>query len=88
MGSMTSSVSPKGQITIPAGIRRLLGVRPKDRVAFRVEDGRVEIVAERSLLDSLCGFFPALRQPLSDEEMVQIAVEEHAAHVAEEGRQR
>jgi len=38
-----SSVSPKGQITIPAAIRHLLGVGPKDRVAFRVENGEVVI---------------------------------------------
>ncbi len=41
-----SSVSPKGQITIPAAIRHLLGVGPKDRVAFRVENGEVINVVE------------------------------------------
>ena len=34
---MESSVSPKGQVTIPVEIRRLLGVKPKDKVVFRVE---------------------------------------------------
>ena len=34
MKEMLSSVSPKGQITIPVAIRRLLGVKPKDTVAF------------------------------------------------------
>ena len=88
MKESLSSVSPKGQVTIPATIRRMLGVRAKDKVAFRVIDGRVEIMAVRSPLDALYRSIPALKRPLSDEEMVRIAAEDHAQHVAEEDRGR
>ena len=88
MREALSSVSPKGQVTIPASIRRMLGVRAKDKVSFRVIDDRVEIVAVRSPIDALYRSIPALKRPLSDQEMVRIAAEDHARHVADEGLDR
>ncbi len=86
MREMLSSVSPKGQITIPAEIRRLLGVKPRDKVAFRVEDGRVQITrARRSSLEAIYRSVPALDRTLSEREMTEIATEEHARDVAREG---
>ncbi len=37
-------------------------------------------------LDAIYRSVPPLRKPLSDKEMAAIAREEHAAHVAQEGR--
>jgi antitoxin PrlF len=82
----TSSVSPKGQVTIPAEIRQLLGVRPRDRVAFEVTDGQVLIRPARRSLDSLYRSVPALERPVSDKEMTQLVQEEHVLEVAEEGK--
>jgi len=82
----TSSVSPKGQVTIPAEIRRFLGVRPRDKVAFEVTDGQVLIRPARGNLESLYRSVPALDRPVSDKEMTQLAQEEHARAVAEEGQ--
>jgi antitoxin PrlF len=82
----TSSVSPKGQITIPAEIRQLLGVRPRDRVAFEVTDGQVLIRPARRSLDSIYRSVPALERPLSDKEMTELAQDEHAREAAEEGK--
>jgi len=48
-----SSVTSKGQVTIPASIRKALGLKPRDKVAFRLEDRSVRIVpAKSSVLDS------------------------------------
>ncbi len=70
-----SSVSPKGQITLPIDGRNLSGIRPKDTVTIRVyPDGSMEIVpAKRSLADFYRSV-PALKIPLTDgqiREMVQ-----------------
>jgi AbrB family looped-hinge helix DNA binding protein len=81
-----SSVSPKGQVTIPAEIRHMLGVGPRDKVAFRVENGQVLIRPARSTLDAAYRSIPALARPLSDKEMTEIVHEEHAQEAAEEGR--
>jgi AbrB family looped-hinge helix DNA binding protein len=82
----TSSVSPKGQVTIPAEIRQLLGVRPRDRVAFEVTDGQVFIRPARRSLESLYRSVPALDRQVSDKEMTRLAQEEHAKEVAKEGQ--
>jgi AbrB family looped-hinge helix DNA binding protein len=81
---MRSSVSPKGQVTIPIELRRLLGLNPKDKVAFSVENGKVQI--SRALtLDDLYMSMPALQTPMTDREMTDRMWEAHIRHVAQEG---
>lgn len=47
------SLTSKGQVTIPVSIRKALGLKPRDRVAFRMENGTVRIQPARaSVLDS------------------------------------
>ena len=54
---VASHVTSKGQITIPAAVRRALGLEPGDRVVFRVERGRA-ILAKRDDLLDLAGSVP------------------------------
>lgn len=85
MGDMTSSMSQKGQVTIPAEVRERLGLKPKDRVRFRVDGDTVSIEPYRSNLDHWRGTLPPLDPPRSWDEIREIAREEHAEHVAREG---
>ena len=39
----SSSVTSKGQVTIPKEVRRELGIRRGSRVAFRVSKGKAEL---------------------------------------------
>ena len=82
---LESSVSPKGQVTIPAEIRRLLGVRPKDRVRFEVEDGRVRLRPVPSALDELYRSLPGLKTSRTWEEIEEIAHDDRAERLAREG---
>lgn len=51
---LTFPITQKGQVTMPAEIRRHLGVGPKDRIEYVVgDDGRVEVKAARSRIDQL-----------------------------------
>ena len=44
---MPTSVTSKGQVTIPKAVRDYLGIAPGSRVSFeRTPDGRVELVPE------------------------------------------
>ena len=55
---MLSTVTSKGQVTIPKPIRDLLGIRPHDKVDFVVRDGAVLLRPVRTFRD-LRGRVPA-----------------------------
>ncbi len=80
-----SSVSPKGQITLPVEVRRLLSIKPKDQVCIQVEGDEVKIVSLKSRLDASFMAVPALKKPVSLKEMEELAHEEHAREAAKEG---
>ncbi len=85
MKEYVSSVSPKGQVTIPVEIREMLGVKPKDKVIFEVDDAGVKIRPLASRLAASYQAIPALTQTRTMEEITEIAREEHAEEVARKG---
>ena len=80
-----SSVSPKGQITLPAEVRRRLGIKVRDEVAIELEGEVVRVVPIRSRLLAYVGIAGTLAEPLDLDEMTEIAADEHAERVAREG---
>jgi AbrB family looped-hinge helix DNA binding protein len=80
---MLSSVSPKGQVTLPVEIRRALGLKPKDKVAFRLVKGKVEITPAPSPLDESYQAIPALKPARTWNEIEALAAEESARGAAE-----
>ena len=63
----SSSVTSKGQVTIPKEVRRELGIRQGSRIAFRVSKGKAELrVLHRASgpLTSGFGMLKARRQHL------------------------
>ena len=52
-----ATVTSKGQITLPKAIRDALGLRPGDRVYFRLHDGRAVLAKIPDFLD-LAGSVP------------------------------
>lgn len=85
MKELLSSVSPKGQVTLPIEIRRQLGIKPKDKVAFRLEQGKVELTPARSPLEESYQAIPALKPPRSWQEIEALVGEELAQRAAREG---
>ncbi|HEV8634715.1 MAG TPA: AbrB/MazE/SpoVT family DNA-binding domain-containing protein [Chloroflexota bacterium] len=83
--SYTSSVSPKGQITLPAEIRRELGLKPRDRVEIVLEDGMAKVRPRRSRLLEFYGAAGRLRRPMEWNEVTQTVWDEAAEHTAREG---
>jgi AbrB family looped-hinge helix DNA binding protein len=80
-----SSVSPKGQITLPAEVRRRLGIKVRDEVAIELENEVVRVLPIRSRLLAHVGIAGSLAEPLELDEMAEIAADEHAEQVAREG---
>ena len=85
MREFVSSVSPKGQITLPAEVRKQLGVKPKDKVAITLEDGRLAVTPLGSGIEASYQAIPALKRPLTDQQMTDIAWEDHLEEVVAEG---
>ena len=55
MKQIITSVTTGGQITLPAEVRRVLGVRPRDKIAFAIEDHEVRLVPVRFTLETAAG---------------------------------
>ena len=64
---MTSTVTSKGQVVIPAVIRNKLNIKPYDRVVFDVLG--LKIVAEKaSSTEEMCGFVKS-KKKLTDRQL-------------------
>jgi antitoxin PrlF len=81
-----SSVTTKGQVTIPVEIRRLLGVRPHDKVAFRVEGDRISITRPTSVIEQTAGIFKSDAPPQTAEALRAAAEEAIAQEAIERAR--
>lgn len=81
MSRYVSRISSKGQVTIPADIRRKLGVSPSDQITFVLtEDEKVEIRPVRYTLESVLGSIEALpNESLDLKREIQEATEEAVA---------
>ena len=75
------TLTRKGQVTIPAVIRKMLGLEPNKQVAFEIEAGEVRIKAARATLEAAYGAVKPLTRPEDFERVAQIAQEEHAQQV-------
>lgn len=85
MREFESSVSPKGQITLPAEVRAHLKLRPKDKVTVTLDGDAVTIAPARSRVDASFQAVPALTPPRTPEEIEAIVEEEIADGAAREG---
>ncbi|MDP9373107.1 MAG: AbrB/MazE/SpoVT family DNA-binding domain-containing protein [Chloroflexota bacterium] len=81
MDEVLATLTSKGQITIPAAIRKHLGVDTGDKVAFVIEeDGSVQLRAPQyRTVAELRGTAGTLAQPRSWPEMRAIAREDRLA---------
>jgi antitoxin PrlF len=80
------TMTRKGQVTIPAAVRRLLGLEPNKQVAFEIENGEVRIRPAQATLEAAYGAVKPLSRPEDFEEIARVAQEEHAQEVV--GNQR
>lgn len=77
----SSPITSKGQVTIPVEVRRVLGVKPRDRVSFVVENHEVHIRRADSVVARTAGIFKSSAPALSAEELRE-AAESAMAEVA------
>ena len=56
---LSSSVTTKGQVTIPIELRKKLGIKPGDRVGFVDEDGRIVLQRQETAIEAVFGLVKA-----------------------------
>ncbi len=75
----TATVTSKGQVTIPIEIRRLLELKPGDKITFVAGGGRgVRIYAKNQSVKRLKGMFGKFPRTVSIEEMNEAIAERGA----------
>ena len=84
MNEQLTIVTRKGQVTIPADIRRALGIKEGDKVAFVLEGDQVKLTRKGSVVEQTAG---ALK---SDIPALSLREEREAAEqaIAEEALER
>ena len=67
---MTSTISSKGQVTIPVEVRTLMHLRAGDSVSFVfMPDNRVEMIGVRNPASRLKGVVPIPEKPVTLSDM-------------------
>jgi AbrB family looped-hinge helix DNA binding protein len=84
MQEMETTVTQKGQVTIPLEVRRMMGLEPHDRVRFEVEGDTVRITKAPS---SVLKWYQSVQAPDGPKEVWELR-EEFERGVAEEAVSR
>jgi antitoxin PrlF len=89
MKEIISTITSKGQVTIPSEVRKELGVGKSDKIAFVIDDGDVHIrPVKYPTLESVFGSVPPLGRPTTADLDAEIedAIEEAIAQKMERWR--
>ena len=78
MRQIWASVTERGQVTIPAEVRKHLGIGKREKVIFAIEDGTVVLKKPRFTVESAAGSVPPLKPP-KDWKQVEREVKEEVA---------
>lgn len=71
----TSTVTARGQVTIPSELRRTMGIKPKDRVALEVVEGGIRISPSGSgVMDGYASEWGDRRQAVEDLLSMEVSI--------------
>ena len=81
MRQITTTITQRGQITIPAEVRRRLGVGPRDKVAFAIDEDGVRLLPAPFTLESAYGSVAPRQRPEDFKAIERRDKEEHVEKV-------
>ena len=85
MREIAATTTQRNQVTIPAEVRRLLGLKPRDKVAFTIEDdGVVRLAAVSFSLESAYGSVKPVAGAVDLDQAIQDAKDDKAERTASE----
>ena len=88
MRQFTTTTTQRNQVTIPAEVRRVLGINPRDKVSFTVnDDGHVSIASAEFTLETAYGSVKPITDGRNLDEIVRDVKDEKAERTVRELRQ-
>lgn len=78
-------MTSKGQVTIPAAVRQLLGLQKSGKVAFKVAGTAVTVEPAQATLQAAYGAVEPLSRPEDFERLLEVAHEEQALRAIQIG---
>lgn len=79
MKEFLTTVTQRAQVTIPAEVRRLLGAKTGDKVAFQVEEGQVRLAPASMTLESAYRSVKPVGRPEDFKRVEREAKQEHVS---------
>ena len=73
MKEITTTLTQRSQVTVPAEVRRLLGLKPRDKVTFTIAEGEVRLKPVAYSLESAYGSVEPSRRPEDFDELSRVA---------------
>jgi len=75
MRQVRTTLTRKGQVTVPVEIRRALGLKEGDKLTFTLEDGKVSLERAGSVVERTAGILKSevSGPPLTAEELRRVA---------------
>lgn len=71
-----ASVTERGQVTIPAEVRRALGLKKRDKVIFAIDDGTIVLKKPRFTIETAYASVKPLDPPVDWKEVERAAKDE------------
>lgn len=81
MKEVVATLTQRGQVTVPVEVRRILGIKPRDKIAFRIEEDEVRLAAVKFTLETAYGSIKPLGRPENFKKIGRQAKEEHTKRV-------
>jgi antitoxin PrlF len=82
-----ANITERGQVTIPVEVRKILGLKPRDQVAFTIENNEVRLRPLKFTWRTVYASVEPKHRPEDFEQMIRQAKEEKAAETVRKMRQ-
>ena len=78
MKSIVTTMTQRGQVTIPAEVRRKFGLKPGDKVMLTIEEDNVSLKPVEFTLEDTFGSVKPISRPEDFDALIQAAKDERA----------
>jgi AbrB family looped-hinge helix DNA binding protein len=84
MRQFTATITERGQMTVPAEVRRALGLGAHSKVTITLYDGKASLEPAKFTLETVYGSVQPINRPEDFKELSRRARDEHAREVVRE----